>query len=106
VRLGGVDLQEGEMLSVAIGSANRDETHYPDPDRFDLHRQADDHLAFALGQHFCAGSNLARAEARIAVNAILDRLPDLRLDPADEDAGMRGLAFRSPNRLPVFFRAG
>ena len=53
----------GAMLSVVVGSANRDERHYADPDRFDLHRKNDDHLAFGFGEHFCAGSHLALLEA-------------------------------------------
>jgi len=73
-----------------------------DPDCFDLHRRPDDHLAFGFGQHFCAGSPLARAEARIAIGALLDRLPNLRLDPS-QDSAVVGLAFRSPDRLAVAF---
>jgi cytochrome P450 len=100
--LSGVEIPEGVLLSVAVGSANRDENHYPDPDRFDVHRRHDDHLAFGFGQHFCAGSHLAALEARLALNALLDRLPDLRLEPGHESQVV-GLAFRSPNRLPVLF---
>jgi len=102
VEVGGIEIPAGGMLSVAIGSANRDETHYENPDRFELDRNNEDHVAFGLGQHFCAGSNLARAEARIALNALLDRLPNLRFDPTQESE-IRGLAFRSPNQLPVLF---
>lgn len=102
VTLSGIEVPAGSLLSAVLGSANRDESHYPDPDRFDMHRPADDHLAFGLGQHFCAGSHLARAEARIAVGALLDQLPNLRLDPSKESA-MVGLAFRSPDCLPVLF---
>jgi cytochrome P450 len=102
VSLGGVEIPAGHLVSAALGSANRDERRHPDPDRFDLHRDADEHLAFGFGQHFCAGSHLARAEARIAVAALLDRLPNLRLEAADA-ATMVGLAFRSPDRLPVRF---
>jgi cytochrome P450 len=100
--LAGVELAAGALVSAALGSANRDEEHYPDPDRFDLSRRPHDHLAFGFGQHFCAGSHLARAEARIAVGALLDRLPNLRLDPGQE-CSVVGLAFRSPDRLPVRF---
>jgi cytochrome P450 len=103
--LGGVELPVGAMLSVALGSANRDERHYDDPDRFDLHRSNDDHLAFGFGPHFCAGSHLARLEARIALEALLERLPDLRLDPGGRSTVV-GLAFRSPDRLPVLFDRG
>lgn len=102
VVLGGIEVPEGAMLSVVLGSANRDERHYDDPDRFDIHRRNDDHLAFGFGPHFCAGSHLARLEARIAVGALLDRLPNLRRDPS-APARVVGLAFRSPDRLPVLF---
>ena len=100
--LSSIEVPARALLSVALGSANRDEEHYPDPDRFDLHRRPDDHLAFGYGQHFCAGSPLARAEARIAIGALLDRLPNLRPDLSQESA-IVGLAFRSPDRLPVRF---
>ena len=100
--LGGIDLEPGSMLFVCVGSANRDEAHFDDPDRFDISRRAEDHVAFGFGPHFCAGSFLARMEASVALNAIFDRLPNLRLDPAEE-AHVVGLAFRSPDRLPVLF---
>lgn len=100
--LSGVDLPAGALVSAVLGSANRDEGHYPEPDRFDVHRRSDDHLAFGFGPHFCAGSHLARAEARIAVAALLARLPNLRLDPAQE-SHVVGLAFRSPDHLLVLF---
>ena len=102
--LAGVEIPAGHNLLVALGSANRDEAHYPDPDRFDLRRRAEDHLAFGFGRHFCVGSHLARLEARTAMNAIMDRLPNLRLD-GPQASQIVGLAFRSPNRLPVVFDA-
>jgi cytochrome P450 len=102
VTLRGVDIRKGAMVSVMVGPANRDENKYPDPDRFDLHRRADDHLAFGLGKHFCLGYHLARLEVETAVNALLDRVPDLRLDPREE-CWIQGVSFRSPNRLPVRF---
>jgi cytochrome P450 len=100
--IGGVELPAGAMVVAALGSANRDERRYEDPDRFDMHRASDEHLAFGFGAHFCAGSHLARLEARIALDALLERLPNLHLDPAGESRVV-GLAFRSPNRLPVRF---
>lgn len=102
VVLGDTPVQAGEMLFVCLGSANRDETQYADPDRFDMHRRAEDHVAFGFGPHFCAGSHLARMEASVALNALFDRLPDMRLDRSD-DPKIVGLAFRSPDRLPVVF---
>lgn len=102
--LGGVELPAGAQILAALGSANRDERHYEHPERFDIHRHADDHVAFGFGRHFCLGSHLARLEATIAMNAIFDRLPGLRLDHS-QASGVVGLAFRSPNRLPVLFDA-
>ncbi|MGH7897686.1 MAG: cytochrome P450 [Candidatus Binatia bacterium] len=102
VNLRGVDIPAGSMVSVMVGPANRDELHYPDPDRFDIHRRADDHLAFGLGKHFCLGYHLARLEVQTAVHALLDQLPNLRLDPGEE-CWIQGVSFRSPNRLPVLF---
>ncbi len=104
VDIAGIPVPAGAMLSVVVGSANRDERHYDRAERFELHRKNDDHLAFGFGEHFCAGSHLALLEARMALNALLDRLPDLRLE-ADADTHVVGLAFRSPNKLPVRFAA-
>jgi cytochrome P450 len=100
--LSGCEVPEKAMLSVVVGSANRDERHYDDPDRFDLHRNNADHLGFGFGEHFCAGSHLARLEVDIALNALLDRLPNLRLD-REQKSTVVGLAFRSPDRMPVLF---
>jgi cytochrome P450 len=102
VTLGGVQIPARAKVSAMIGPANHDEDHYPDPDRFDIHRHADDHLSFGLGKHFCLGYHLARLEVLTAVNAVLDRLPNVRLDP-EQECWIRGVSFRSPNRLPVLF---
>jgi cytochrome P450 len=102
VTLGGVQIPARAKVSAMIGPANHDEDHYPDPDRFDIHRHADDHLSFGLGKHFCLGYHLARLEVLTAVNAVLDRLPNVRLDPQQE-CWIRGVSFRSPNQLPVLF---
>lgn len=105
VEIAAVEIPAGAMVSPVIGSANRDEAHFPDPDRWDLHRAADDHLSFGGGRHFCLGYHLARMEARCAVDAILERLPNLRLD-AERPARILGLAFRSPTSLFVRFDRG
>ena len=102
VTIAGVEIPADAELLVAIGSANRDESRFEDPDRFDIHRGPIEHLAFGLGKHYCAGSRLAYLEAKIALNALLDRLPNLHLD-ASQACGVVGLAFRGPDRLPVFF---
>jgi len=97
----GVALPAGALVSVVLGSANRDEAHYERPDEYDLDRRADDHLAFGFGRHHCVGYHLARLEVRVALTAILDRLPNLRLDPDAPPPAITGLAFRSPKRLAV-----
>jgi cytochrome P450 len=100
--LGGVELPEGAQILLALGSANRDERRFADAARFQLHRRPEDHFAFGFGRHFCAGSHLGRLEARIAVNALLDRVKHLRFR-RDAERRIVGLAFRSPTALPVVF---
>ena len=102
--LGDTTIPPGMLVSVALGSANRDERRYPDPDTFDLHRDTEGHVAFGFGRHYCAGSHLARLEARLALEALIERLPDLVRDRRFDDK-IVGLAFRSPDHLHVRFRA-
>jgi len=101
--LGGVSIKAGAVLSIAIGAANRDETRYPEPDRFDIFRDPQQHIAFGFGPHMCLGMHLARMETRVAVDALIERLPDLRLDPDGDDPHIHGQIFRSPTALPVLF---
>jgi len=99
--LAGVPIPAGNMVSVILGCANRDETHFTNPDTFDLDRRDERHLSFGFSRHFCLGSHLARLEARTALGALLDRLLRLRIDPDAPPPAITGLAFRSPQRLPV-----
>ena len=101
VEMRGVTIPAGGMVSAVVASANRDETHYENPDVYDLDRRADDHLALGFGRHHCLGYHLAKMEARMALTAILDRWPNLRLDPDAAAPRILGLAFRSPDALPV-----
>ena len=101
--LGGVAIPAGTHVSVSVAAANRDPTRYPDPDRFDPTRRNIAHLTFGGGPHLCRGMHLARMEARVAINALLDRLPDLRLDSNVPAPHVVGVAFRSPATLPVEF---
>jgi cytochrome P450 len=103
VELGGVTIGPGESISPHIGSANHDETRWDDPERFDIFRPPLPHIAFAHGPHMCLGMHLARLETRALLNRVLDRLPDLALDPGDADPHIRGDVFRSPTALPVRF---
>jgi cytochrome P450 len=100
----GVSVPAGTVVSVCMGSANRDPKRWSDPDRFDIRREGKQHMAFAFGPHTCLGMHLARMETTVALNALLDRLPELRLDPTADDVHVSGLTFRAPQRLPVRFR--
>lgn len=101
--LGGVQIPAGSSVMPMLGSANRQEDRYPDPDRFDIFRAPRAHAAWGHGVHICLGMHLARLEMRTAINLLLDRLPGLRLDPGDTDPHIRGQVFRSPTALPVRF---
>ncbi|WP_329305770.1 cytochrome P450 [Streptomyces anulatus] len=112
VALGGGIVPAGSTVTCLIGAANRDEDRYRNPDAFDIFREdltatnafsaAADHLAFALGRHFCVGALLAKAEVEIGVGQLLDAMPDLRLadgfDPVEH-----GVFTRGPQSLPVRF---
>jgi cytochrome P450 len=99
----GTTIPKGAIVNVCIGAANRDEAWYEDPDRFDVFRQPRQHVTFGWGPHMCIGMHLARMETTVAMNAVLDRLPDLRLDPEFEPPFVQGTAFRSPPALHVRF---
>jgi cytochrome P450 family 142 subfamily A polypeptide 1 len=77
--LGGKAIAAGQKLLLLYPSANRDDSHFADPDTFDIRRQPNDHLAFGFGPHVCMGSNLARLEITTILDRILTRLPDLAL---------------------------
>jgi cytochrome P450 len=103
-RLAGIDIPAGSGVNVFIASANRDERRYPDPDRFDIHRSPSPHVSFGSGPHTCLGIHLARMEMRVALDALLERLRDLRLDLDAPRPRIVGSVFRSPEALPVLFR--
>jgi cytochrome P450 len=75
----GVRIRAGDKVTLWYPSANRDEEVFPDPQRFDVARSPNEHLAFGVGEHFCLGANLARMELRVIFGEILKRLPDLEL---------------------------
>jgi cytochrome P450 len=80
VELYGERVPEGSAILLLTGSANRDERVFPDPDRFDIHRRIGHHLGFGYGAHFCLGASLARLEARVGLEEVLDRFPDWEVD--------------------------
>ena len=104
VTLDGVDIPKGAILNVVLGSANRDPEKYLEPDRFDIFRDRSvRNLAFATGPHVCIGQHLARVEMTRALNALLDRLPNLRLDPSKPAPDIRGHILRVPEHIHVVF---
>jgi cytochrome P450 len=98
--LAGVKLEQGALIAAVLASANRDERNWSEPERYDIHRREGSHLAFATGPHLCIGARLGRYEARTAWRVLLERLPNLRLDPA-RPIEISGWEFRSPHHLHV-----
>ena len=94
----GVRIPKGATVAALIGSANRDERRFGDPDRFDVARRPQGHLGFGFGKHFCLGASLARLEARVALEALVPRLGGLRKrDP--EPPRLDSFLVRGPARL-------
>jgi cytochrome P450 len=100
VTLHGVTIPEDRKVLLLFASANRDERRIPDPDRFDVTRHPNPHLAFGYGTHFCLGASLARLEARVAFEELLARLPDYRVQPGPIARLCSG-PIRGALRLPV-----
>jgi cytochrome P450 len=103
--IGGCPIPAGAAISVLTASANHDESRYPHPEDFDVDRPPQNHMTFGTGQHQCLGMHLARLEMRVGLDVILDRLPNLRLDPDAPPPVIQGHAFRGPDAINVVFDA-
>ena len=94
--IGGCPMRRGESILASLAAANRDPHVYPEPDRFDITREDVHHHSFGGGVHFCLGAPLARLEAQLAIVALVQRFPDLRLTAESLEwlplPGFRGLA--------------
>lgn len=102
LEIGGQLIRRGETVLPLLASANRDETVFTNPDVLDITRKPNKHLAFGLGVHYCLGAPLARLEARIALTALVQRYPNLRLTTAPAQLQWRGApALRGLRTLPV-----
>ena len=100
--MGGHPIQCGQRVMFLLGSANRDPDQFPDPDRLNIRRDSNQHLAFAMGSHFCIGAPLARLEAGIALAALLGRFPKLRL-AQESPVWMPSYQLRKLESLPIVF---
>jgi cytochrome P450 len=99
----GASVPKDAVIIVNLGAANHDDSRWENPDDLELVRKAQQHMAFGFGPHMCLGQHLARMETRVVLEKVLDRLPNLRLDPDAGDAAITGMTFRSPMALPVLF---
>jgi cytochrome P450 len=99
--LAGVEIPADAVVHLSLGAANRDPARWEDPDLYDIHRRAQTTLGFGGGPHICLGMHVARAEMATAITALLDRLPNLRLDPDAERPEIIGMYERGPTELPV-----
>jgi hypothetical protein len=103
VVFGGKTIPKNARVFAMLAAANRDPEVFVDPDRFDVAREPNEHLAFGGGTHYCLGAHLARLEGQIAIGALVARFRDLRLVSDRVEWGPS--LFRVPGRLPVTFRA-
>jgi cytochrome P450 len=99
--LGGKEIKEGDKLVLYYGAANRDSEVFEDPDRFDVGRDPNDHIAFGAGPHFCLGANIARVEIEVMLRELLTRLPDI--EPTGETSWLESNFISGPKHLPVRF---
>jgi cytochrome P450 len=98
--IGGKQIRKNQMVGVILAAANRDPERFSEPDRLDISRSDNQHLAFSQGNHFCLGSQLAKLEAEIAIGSLFRRFPDLQGDP-DPTAWRRSLVIRGPEAVPL-----
>ncbi|AWW37785.1 cytochrome P450 [Streptomyces sp. AS58] len=106
VEIAGVSVPRGATVLIASAIADRDPARFSDPDRLDVTRRDNGHLAFGHGIHYCLGAPLARLEGHIAIGTVLRRLPDLALAVPPADLNWRPGGLRGPLRLPVTFKPG
>jgi cytochrome P450 len=103
VELHGQLIRAGELVIAVMGSANRDPKQFEDPNRFDIARDPNPHIAFGHGQHFCLGAPLARLEAKIALADILKRMKKFELASNSPWEPRKGLHVHGPSKLPIRF---
>ncbi len=103
VEFHGAHLPKGAVIHLCVGAANRDPERWERPDEYDIYRPLQSTLGFGSGPHVCLGQHVARAEMTVAIGALLDRLPNLRLDPDADPPQFIGLYERGATAIPVLF---
>jgi cytochrome P450 len=101
--VGGVNFDRGDRIMINLAAANRDPRVFTEPEMFDTSRAKMPHVAFGRGLHTCTGQHLARAEMRITLKALLNRLPDIRMTGAVKQTGLTGGMMMQVSSLPVVF---
>ncbi|KQY94395.1 cytochrome P450 [Paenibacillus sp. Root52] len=104
IELDGHHIRQGDMMFVALSSANRDSRKFEEPDAFDITRKVNDHISFGKGVHYCLGAPLARLEGEIAIISLLQKLPEMKLNTGSHLLEWRtGMIIRGLKKLPITF---
>jgi cytochrome P450 len=103
IEYGGFTMRPGDHIGVILSAGNRDPQIFEDPDRFDIFRKQARVLSFGFGPHVCIGQHLARQELRTALGLVMDRLPNLRLDPDYPPPQTVGVTTRKPKEVRVLW---
>src|SRR5262249_19046664 len=99
--LAGKKIKAGSMVRVILPAANRDETIWTDPHKFDIFRPQKRHFGFGYGPHVCIGQHVARMELQVALQTLFQRLPNVRLDPDKPAPVIRGMTFRGADAVHI-----
>ncbi|KAI5913372.1 cytochrome P450 [Thauera sp. 2A1] len=103
LELGGVRIPKGAMVQCIVSSANRDEEAFESSEEFDIDRKLKPSFGFGFGPHMCIGQFIAKTELQVALNAILDLFPNIRLDPDEPKPRITGAQLRGPHSVPVIW---
>ena len=96
-----MQIPKGAMVQAIVASANRDEEAFEHSEAVDVHRKPQSSFGFGFGPHMCIGQFIAKTELTVAINAVLDLLPNLRLDPDAPAPKITGAQLRGPHSVPV-----
>ena len=103
LQLAGMDIPKGAMVQCIVSSANRDEDVFENSEEFDIDRKVKPSFGFGFGPHMCIGQYIAKTEIQVALNAVLDLMPGIRLDPAKPKPEIAGAQLRGPHSVHVIW---